>query len=394
MSQDVVVVAGKRTPFGGFGGALKDVGATELGVHASQAAIKEAGLSPSDVEHIVFGAVVQSEANAIYTPRHIGLKCQVPIEVPALGVNRLCGSGFESWIQADLLIRAGAANVVLAGGVEQMSMIPFVARGARWGYRMGHGQLEDYLTAALTDSHAGAPMAITAENLGEKYGISRAVADEYALRSQKAYAAAFQSGVFKQEIAPYTLTTKKGAVVIENDEHPKPESTLQSLGALKAVFKKDGVVTAGNASGIVDGAAASVLMSKQECAKRGLRPLAKIVAWASVGCEPGIMGIGPVSAMKQALAKAGLALSQMDLIEVNEAFAVQYLAVEKEMNLPRERVNINGGAIAIGHPLGATGTRIMNHLTHELARTKSRYAIGAACIGGGQGIAIILERVP
>ncbi|MBX9767195.1 MAG: acetyl-CoA C-acetyltransferase, partial [Bdellovibrionales bacterium] len=373
-------------------GSFKDVSATDLGVHASQAAMKAAGVQPTDIQHVIFGAVIQSEASSIYSPRHIGLKCQIPKEVPALGVNRLCGSGFESWVQACLLIRSGEAKICLAGGVEQMSSIPFIARGARWGYRMGHAQLEDYMTAALTDIYVGAPMAITAENLAEKYKISRTEVDEYALRSQTTYAAAFKNGIFKKEIAPYTLTTKKGVTLVENDEHPKPESTMQTLAGLKAVFKKDGVVTAGNASGIVDGAAASILMSKQECVKRGLTPLAKVVSWASVGCDPAIMGIGPVLAMSRALAKAELKMDQVDLIEVNEAFAAQYLAVERELKLPRERVNINGGAIAVGHPLGASGTRIMNHLTHELGRTGARYAIGAACIGGGQGIAVVLER--
>lgn len=399
----VVVVAGKRTPFGSFGGGLKDVGATALSVAAGKATLAQAKVDAKDVGHVVLGNVVQSGSDAAYVPRHVGLHLGVPTEVGALGLNRLCGSGFQAWITAAEMIQTGEADVILAGGVEQMSQIPYVLRGARFeGFRMGQAPLEDAMTSALTDAYAGIPMAITAENLAEKYGISRDACEEYSVLTQKRCAEADARGVFKEEIADVVVSTRKGDVTISKDEHPKPGVTVDKLKTMKAMFKDGGTVTAATASGIVDGAAMSLLMSEAEAKRRGLKPLARLVSWASVGCDPKIMGIGPAGAIRKALAKAGLTLEQMDLIEVNEAFAAQYLAVEKELGLNREKTNVNGGAIAIGHPLAASGTRIMNHLTYELSRRAlasgpgekpPKYAVGSACIGGGQGIAIIIERL-
>jgi acetyl-CoA acetyltransferase family protein len=391
--KNIVVVSGKRTPFGAFGGSLRDVSGTELGVAASKAALTQAKISPEEVDHIIFGSVVQAAKDSIYLPRHIGLKTGIPMDRGALGVNRLCGSGFQSWINAAQMIQTGEANVVLAGGVEQMSQIPYILRGARWGYRMGQGEVEDYLTAALTDTYTQTPMAITAENLAEKYKISREEVDQYALQSQKRYKAALDKKYFDSEISPYTIENPKGNTTLNRDEHPRPETTLENLQKLKPLFKKDGTVTAGTASGIVDGACASVLMSEEEAKKRNLKPMAKIISYASVGCDPTIMGIGPVYAIQKALKKANMKLDQMDLVEVNEAFGAQYLAVQKELELNPEITNVNGGAIAVGHPLGASGTRIMNHLMYELERRNKKFAVGSACIGGGQGIAIVIERV-
>lgn len=398
-SSGIVIVAGKRTPFGSFGGGLKDVGATALAVSAGKATLAQAGVGAKDVGHVVIGNVVQSGADAAYVPRHVGLHIGVPVEVGALGLNRLCGSGFQSWITAAEMIMSGEAEIILAGGVEQMSQIPYILRGARFdGFRMGPAPLEDYMTSALTDAYAGIPMAITAENLAEKYSISRDACDEYSILSQKRCAEADARGVFAEEISPVTVETRKGAVTISKDEHPKPGVTFEKLKTMKAMFKEGGTVTAATASGIVDGAAMSLLMTEAEAKKRGLKPMARLVSWASVGCDPKIMGIGPAGAIRKALTKAGLTLKDMDLVEVNEAFAAQFLSVQKELGLDPAKTNVNGGAIAIGHPLGASGTRIMNHLAYELGRRANagqpaRYAVGSACIGGGQGIAIIIEKV-
>ncbi len=390
----IVVVAGQRTPFGAFGGGLKDVGATLLSVAAGKAALEQAKVSAADIQHVILGNVVQSGSDAAYVPRHVGLHLGVPVNVGALGLNRLCGSGFQAWVTAAEMILSGDADIVLAGGVEQMSQIPYILRGARFeGFRMGNAPVEDYMTSALTDAYANLPMAMTAENLAETYGISREQCDEYSLLSQKRFNDALNKNYFASEMTTVTVPTKKGDVVISKDEHPKPDVSPEKIKALKALFKKEGTVTAATASGIVDGAAMSVLMTEAEAKKRNIKPLAKLISWASVGCDPKIMGIGPAGAIRQALEKAGLKLEQMDLVEVNEAFAAQYLAVEKELSLDRAKTNVNGGAIAVGHPLGASGTRIMNHLTYELERRKGKYAVGSACIGGGQGIAIIIERM-
>jgi len=392
--REVVILSGRRTAFGTFGGSLKDLSANDLGVHAAQAALAQSGVAAEDVGHVVIGNVAQTSTDAIYIARHIGLRAGLPIAVPALTVNRLCGSGFEAVVQAAQLIQLGEADIVLAGGTESMSQSPHIVRGARWGYALGKAPpLEDYLWAALTDSYVNLPMALTAENLAQKYGITRAESDQYALRSQKAWAAAHEAGRFREEIAPLEITTRKGPVSFAVDEHPRPQSTLEALARLTPVFKKDGVVTAGSASGICDGAAALVLAAREAADRRGLKPLARVLGWGVVGCDPKIMGIGPAPAIRRCLERTGLALGQIDLIEVNEAFAPQYLAVEKELSLPREKVNVDGGAIALGHPLGASGARITTHLVYELRRRKARYGLGSACIGGGQGIAVALEAL-
>lgn len=393
-TENIYIVAGKRTAFGSFGGGLKDVSATDLAVAAGQATLAQAGVSPEKVDHTILGNVVQSGADAAYIPRHVGLKLGVPQDCGAYIVNRLCGSGFQSIIEAAMMIRSGDGHCILAGGVEQMSQIPYVVRKARFdGLRMGNFELEDYMTSALTDAYAGIPMAITAENLAEQYGISREACDKYSIQTQSRYKQALDKGYFSQEIAPVRVSTKKGEVIIDKDEHPKPDATLEKISTMKAMFKKEGTVTAATASGIVDGAACTLVVSETFMKQNNLKPLAKILSWASVGCDPKIMGIGPAPAARQALAKAGLTLEQMDLVEVNEAFAAQYLSVEKELKLNPERTNVNGGAIAVGHPLAASGTRIMNHLCYELGRRKAKYALGSACIGGGQGIAMVIEAV-
>lgn len=392
--EKIVCVAGKRTPFGSFGGSLQSISATDLAVSCGKSALEQSHLPPQLIEHVIIGNVVQSGADAAYLPRHVGLKLGLPEDRGAFLVNRLCGSGFQAWISAVQMIRDREASIVLAGGTEQMSQIPYVMRNVRFGgIRLGNTELEDAMTSALNDAYAGIPMAMTAENLGEKYGITREHCDEYSILSQTRYKQALEAGKFKNEISPITVEGKKGSVVVDRDEHPKPDATLEKLKALKPLFKKDGLVTAATASGIVDGAACSVLMSEAKALELGIKPLARIVSYASVGCDPKIMGIGPVGAARLALQKAGLELKQMDLVEVNEAFAAQYLAVEKELGLERSRTNVNGGAIAVGHPLGASGTRIMNLLVYELMERKGKYALGSACIGGGQGIAVIIERL-
>lgn len=392
--EKIVFVSGKRTPFGSFGGSLKDLSATDLGVIAAKATLEQGGVNPDQIDHTIFGNVVQSGADAAYLARHIGLKLGVPVDRGAYIVNRLCGSGFQSWVNAAQMIKDGEAEAVLAGGVEQMSQIPYVMRGVRFGgIRMGNGELEDAMTSALTDAYAGIPMAITAENLGAQYGITRDQVDEYSIKTQQRCKEALAAGKFVDEMTMVRIEGKKGVVEVTKDEHPRPDVTLEKVKAMKSLFKKDGLVTAATASGIVDGAACSLLMSESKAKKLGLKPLARIVSYASVGCDPKIMGIGPAGASRLALQRAGLKLEQMDLVEVNEAFAAQYLAVEKELKLDPSKTNVNGGAIAVGHPLGASGTRIMNLLVYELQRRQGKYALGSACIGGGQGIAVIIERL-
>jgi acetyl-CoA acetyltransferase family protein len=394
LSRDVVILSAKRTAFGALSGALKGVSANDLAVYASKAALAASGVSADAVGHVIVGNVQQTSVDAIYCARHVGLKAGVPITVPALTVNRLCGSGFQAVVSAAEQILLGEADVVLAAGTENMSQAPHVIRGAREGFAFGRAPaLEDSLFASLTDSYCNAPMAVTAENLAVKYGISREQCDQYALRSQQRWAAAHAAGNFNDEIASVELVSKKETVSFAVDEHARPKTTIEGLARLAPVFKKDGVVTAGNASGICDGAAALVVASGQWARDRGLTPLARIVQWGVAGVEPSIMGIGPAPAMTQCLQRAGVSLGEVDLIEVNEAFAPQYLAVEKELGLDREKTNVDGGAIALGHPLGASGARITAHLVHALRRRNLRYGMGSACIGGGQGIAVLLERV-
>jgi acetyl-CoA acyltransferase 2 len=394
LSTDIVFLGAKRTAFGTFNGSLQKLSATDLGVHAAKAALEQSGVSPDDVDHVYFGNVMQTSVDAIYLPRHIGLKVGIPETVPAVGVNRLCGSGFESITAGAREILCGDAQVVLVGGTESMSQAPHIIRGARTGYPLGRApEMEDSLWSCLTDTYTGMPMAITAENLAVQYKISRSMCDEYAQRSQQAWGNAQANGWFTDEITPIELKSRKGVTVFDTDEHPRPDASAEGLAKLRAVFKKDGVVTAGNASGICDGAGAMVISSRTFADEKGLKPIGRLVNWGVSGCDPNIMGIGPVPAARAALKRAGLGMGDMDLIEVNEAFAPQYLACEAALELPREKTNVNGGAIALGHPLAASGTRIMTHLLYELRRRGGRYALGSACIGGGQGIAVIVEAL-
>lgn len=392
--KNVVFLSGVRTGYGTFGGALKDLSATQLGATAARHAVERSGIPVDQFDHCTFGNALQTSADAIYLARHIALDSGLSIETPAVTLNRLCGSGFESIIQGAQQILLDESRVVLAGGTESMSQAPHVVRGARWGLRLGPStQLEDTLWESLTDSQCGLSMAETAENLAEKYELDRTSVDEIAFRSQQLAAQAWEDGVFDDEIIPVPIKNRKTRQIDDwaADEHMRPQTTMEGLAALKPYFKKDGVVTAGNASGICDGAASTVIASEEFAATHGLTPLARLVGWAIVGVDPKHMGIGPAPAIRKLLGRAGMVLSDIDLVEVNEAFAPQYLAVEKELGLDRDKTNIHGGAIAIGHPLGSTGTRITLHLIHALKRSGKQWGIGSACIGGGQGAAVLVE---
>jgi len=391
---EVVFLSAVRTGFGAFGGALKDLTATDLGVHAAKAAIARAGIPAGLVDHTVVGNALQTSADAIYLARHVALRAGCRVESPAVTVNRLCGSGFEAVIEGARQILLGESKVVLCGGAESMSQAPHVLRGARWGYRFGQTPpLEDTLWEALRDPQCGRAMAETAEALAAQHGISRAECDAYALRSQQGAAAAWQEGRMADEVTPVPLKDRKTKQEVPwaDDEHRRPDTTAEGLAKLAPVFKKDGVVTAGNASGISDGASMLVLAHADVAKAHGLKPLGRLVSWGLAGVDPGIMGIGPVPASKIALMDAGRTLREIDLIEINEAFAAQYLAVEKELGLDRARTNVDGGAIAMGHPLAASGARLTTHLLHALRRAKRPLGLGAACIGGGQGAAVVIE---
>jgi acetyl-CoA acyltransferase 2 len=390
---DAVILEGARTPMIRYMGAFDDTNALELGAVASKEAIRRAGADPQEFDHVVFGNVMQTSADALYGARHVGLKAGLPIETPAVTVNRLCGSGMESITQAAQRILLGEAKMVLAGGTENMSQCPHVIRGARTGFRLGEGKLEDSLMSGLYDTYCGFSMSETAENLASEHGITRRASDEYALRSQQAADKAFRSCYLTAEIVPVEVKKGKKTITVSEDDHRRPDTTIEILEALKPAFRKDGIVTAGNASGIVDGAAAVVVTHAKIAKERGLKPLGRVVGYATAGVPPKIMGIGPVPAIQKALAVAGLKLEQMDLIEVNEAFAAQYLAVEKVLGLNRDKTNVNGGAIALGHPLAASGTRLVLTLLYELRRRGGRYGVASACIGGGQGIALIVESL-
>jgi acetyl-CoA acetyltransferase family protein len=381
--KDIVIIDGARTPMAEYNGSFSDISAIDLAVVAAKAALERSGYAPEEMDHVIVGNALQTSGDAIYGARHVGLKAGVPNEVPALTVNRLCGSGIQSIINGAEQIELDEAATVLAGGMENMSQAPHVVRGARKGLRLGQGALEDSLMVALLDSYTGLYMAQTSDNLARKYDISREAQDAYALRSQKCAAEA--AGRLADEIVPVTV----GKKTITADDHLRPDSTLEGLAKLKPSFAKDGFVTAGNASGIVDGAAMVVVTTADKAKKQ---PLGRIVSWGVAGCDPDIMGIGPVPATKIALQKAGLTLNDIDLIEINEAFAGQILAVAKELGIDQEKLNVNGGAIALGHPLGATGTRLVLTLLYELRRRQKRYGLASACIGGGQGIAMIVER--
>jgi acetyl-CoA C-acetyltransferase/acetyl-CoA acyltransferase 2 len=396
LGKEIVIVGAKRTAFGTMGGAVKSVTATDLAVYAAKAAIAQSGVEAGAFGHVIVGNVMQTSVDAIYCARHVGLKAGLPIEVPALTVNRLCGSGFESLILAAERILLGDADVVLAGGTENKTQAPHILRGGRDGFAFGKAPaLEDMLWSALSDPYCNAPMAITAENLAVKYGITRDEVDDFALLSQARWNEANQAGAFKEQIAPVELPGKRGGppVVFAVDEHPRPQSTKEGLAKLNPVFKKDGIVTAGNASGICDGAAMLVLTSGEYAKAHGLKPLARLVEWGVAGVEPSLMGIGPAYAIPKALGRAGLSPSDVDLYDVNEAFAAQWLAVQKHLELPMDRSNVHGGAIALGHPLGASGARITADLVYALRGKNKQIGVGSACIGGGQGIALIVERL-
>jgi len=393
MSKEVFILGGKRTPMGEYVGVLKDISAIDLGAIAARGALEATHVNPNEIDHTVIGNALQTSGDAIYGARHVALKAGVPFDRPALTVNRLCGSGIQSIISGAHMLQLGEAQSCLVGGMESMSQAPHVIRGARSGFALGQGRLEDSLMVALLDTYCNTPMAGTAENLARKFEVTREEQDRYALRSQQEAKRALDAGLLAEEIVPVEIKSRKGAQLVEHDDHPRPETTLEGLAKLKPAFAKDGFVTAGNASGIVDGAAALVIANEEFVKARDLTPMGRIVSWAYAGVEPELMGIGPVPATRAALANAGLTLNEMDLIEVNEAFAAQYLAVEKELGIDRTRTNVNGGAIALGHPLAATGTRLVLTLLHELHRRKGRYGLATACIGGGQGIAMIVERL-
>jgi acetyl-CoA acetyltransferase family protein len=393
MSEPIFILGGARTPMADYTGKLKDFSAIELGAIAARAAMERTRIAPADIDHVVFGNVLQTSSDAVYGARHVGLKAGVPVEVPALTVNRLCGSGIQAAISGGQMIQLGEADLVLTGGMESMSQAPHVIRGLRNGLRLGQGQLEDTLWSALLDTHCGCTMAATAENCAAKYGVSREAQDCYAIRSQQLADAAWNAGRFDDEVVAVEIKSRKGVEMFARDDHMRPDSTLERLAKLPAAFNKNGCVTAGNASGIVDGGAALLLASDAAVKSRGVKPLAKLTHWAVVGVEPTLMGMGPAPATRRVLTRAGLSLADIDLIEVNEAFAAQYLSVEKELGLDRDRVNVNGGAIALGHPLGMTGTRLLLTLTLELRRRGLKRGLATACIGGGQGIAAIVETV-
>jgi acetyl-CoA C-acetyltransferase len=383
----VYVVEGARTAFGSFGGGLKDVSALELGVYAAKGAIARSGFAPGDLDACFFGNVIQAGRGAAYLARHVALRSGLDERVPALTVNRLCGSGLEAAVQAYKAIVLGEARAALAGGTESMSNAPYHLQGVRFGWGLGGAQVLDALWDTLTDDYCGCAMADTAENLAERYEISREAQDAFSLESHQRALRAAADGLMAEEIVP--VASKKGDVV--RDEHPR-ETSMEKLQKLPARFRQNGTVTAGNASGINDGAAAVVVAGEDAVAKAGVEPLARMAGYATVGVDPRYMGIGPVEAIRGALKMAGWKLDDVDLFEVNEAFAAQYLAVEKELSLPRERTNVQGGAVALGHPVGASGARLLLTLAYQLRRRGLRRGVASLCIGGGQGIAMAIER--
>jgi acetyl-CoA acyltransferase 2 len=390
--QDIVLLEGARTPFAEISGSFRNLTATDLGAVAAKEAIRKSNISADEIDHVVFGNVQQSSKDAHLLARHVGLKAGTPINVPALTINRLCGTGIESILTAARYILIGEAKVVLAGGTENMSQVPHVIRGMRWGSPLGSPVIEDWLWDGLYDTYGDCTMAQTAENLAIKYSLTREEVDQHALSSHERALTAKEKGYFKEEIVPITVKGKKGDKVIEEDEHIR-QTSMEQLSKLKPRFIENGVVTPGNASGMVDGAAAVVVASSKYATEKGLKPIARLVAWDVVGVEPKYMGIGPVPAIRSALKKANLTLSDLDLIEINEAFSAQYLACQKELGFDLEIGNVNGGAIALGHPLAASGTRITTTLIYELRRRNRKYGVSAVCIGGGQGIAAIWEAL-
>jgi acetyl-CoA acetyltransferase family protein len=388
---EIVILEGARTPMASYNGAFADVSAIELGAHAAREAMARSGVTPYEIDHVIFGNALQTSGDAIYGARHVALKSGVPKEVPALTVNRLCGSGFEAIVQAAHRILLGEATTVLAGGMENMTQAPHVLRGARKGFKLGQGQLEDSLMVALLDSWCGLYMAQTSDRVAAKYGITRQEQDDYALSSQRRAAAAWESCKLSEEVVPVEIPAGKKTRTVEKDDHLRPDTTLEGLAALAPSFGKEGQVTAGNASGIVDGAASVVVTSADNARSKERVPLGRLVSWAVVGVEPELMGLGPAPAAMAALQRAGLKKEDIALWEINEAFAGQILGVVRELDLDLEKLNVNGGAIALGHPLAATGTRCALTLLKEMRRRGARYGLAGACIGGGQGIAVVLE---
>ena len=391
--REVVIVSGVRTAIGDFGGALKDVAPTELGAQVTREAIKRAGVAPEEIGHVVFGNVIQTEPKDMYLARVCAMNGGVPKEAPALTLNRLCGSGLQAIISAAQAVKLGDADVALTGGAESMSRSGYVMPSARWGQRMGDGALIDWMVGALSDPFDKQHMGVTAERIAAKWNISRDVQDQFALESHRRAGRAQAEGRFKSQILPIELKSRKGPVAFDTDEHVRPDATIEDMQKLKTVFQKDGTVTAGNASGLNDAAAAVVLMDRATADKKGLKPLARLVAYGHAGVDPAIMGIGPVPAVTSAMKKAGLAVADMDVIESNEAFAAQACAVAHDLEFDPAKVNPNGGAVALGHPIGATGCIITVKALYELERIGGRYALVTMCIGGGQGIAAIFERV-
>ncbi len=391
--KEIVILDGARTPFGEFCGSLREIIANDLGAIAARGAMERSGIKPGQINHVIFGNAMQTSGDALYGARHVALKSGVPIDVPAVTVNRICGSGLQALVYGAQLIQLGEADICLVGGMENMSQCPHVIRGARWGLPLGQGRMEDALWVALLDSYNNMSMAITAENLAVKYSISRKEQDEFALRSQNAAINARDKGWFKEEMVPVILRDRKGnETEFWTDEHIR-ETSIEKLGKLRAVFKKNGGVTAGNASGINDGATALIIASAEKAKELGLAPKARLMYHAVCAVDPDIMGIGPVPAMRKVSEKTGIKPQDFGLIEINEAFAAQYLACEKELELDRDKVNVNGGAIALGHPLGASGARLALTLIYEMHRRDTKAGVASLCIGGGQGIAAAFERV-
>lgn len=394
-TKGIFFVSAKRTPFGKMGGMFVNKTATDLSIVAATSAMQSAGLKPDQIDHVVFGNVLSlSSSDGAFLPRHVLLKSGIPLDKPALGVNRLCGSGFQSIVNGAQSIAVGESEIVLAGGAENMSQTPFVVRNVRFGTALGQEyKFEDALWVGLADSHCNLPMGMTAEKLGAKYGITREEVDKFSLRSQTLWKAANDAGYFKEEMAPVSIKVKKQQVDVAVDEHPRPQTKIEDLQKLPSIFQKNGLVTAGSASGICDGAAAVILAGEDAVKKTGVKPIARLVGYATIGVDPSIMGIGPAPAIKNLLKVTGKTLNDIDLVEINEAFGAQTLACAKDLNLDINKLNVNGGAIALGHPLGASGTRITAHLIHELRRRNGKFAIGSACIGGGQGIALLIEAL-
>jgi len=389
---NIVILEGARTPFANVSESFKNISATELGTIASQEAIKRSKVNPEEIDHVIFGNVQQSDKNAHILARHIALKSGLKTEVPAVTVNRVCGTGIEAIIMAARFIMTGESKIVLAGGTENMSQVPHVVPGMRWGSPLGGPQMEDWLWDGLLDTNCGFTMAETAENIASKYNISREEVDQHALSSYELAMKARDNGILQEEIVPVEVAHRKGNFIVENDEHIR-ETSMEQLSKLEARFVKDGVVTPGNASGMVDGAAAVVVTTEEYVKEHDLQPIARLVSWDAVGVEPKYMGIGPVPAINNALKKAGLSVKDLDLVEINEAFSAQYIACQKELGFDPKIGNVNGGAIAIGHPLAASGTRITYTLIKELKRREKTYGVSSACIGGGQGVAAVWEAV-